>query len=99
MVVWSRRPRVCTSWGCRSCGDASRLSWMGPATMRAICARTLPLISNERPLLPEFRHAMPDPFRRQLLGERVLLEALVQHLEVDAVERLVLVEAREHVAG
>src|SRR6185295_19271090 len=39
-----------------------------------------------------------DPARRELLLHRVLLEARVERGEIDLVERLILVEAREHVA-
>src|SRR5512134_3848033 len=39
-----------------------------------------------------------DPLRGQLLLHGVLFQARVETAEIDAVERLVLVEAREHVA-
>ena len=41
---------------------------------------------------------MTDPLRRQLFVNGVLREALGERREIDFIERLVLIEAREHVA-
>src|SRR6185503_8736352 len=53
---------------------------------------------DESPLLPELRHAVAQPAGAEFLRQGILLQAFIQALEIDLVERLVLVEAGEYVA-
>src|SRR4030095_10952678 len=48
--------------------------------------------------IPKCDQTVVDPFRSQLLLDRILLQARIQDGKIDPIKRLVLVEAGEYIA-
>src|SRR5262245_19302456 len=87
--------------------ESRRLEWprslprlrSGPHALPGMTKQLARVSSDEAALLLEFRQTMPDPHGGEFFSQRVLLEALVEDVEIDTVERLILIEAGEHIAG